>query len=91
MCVFNAVNGSCYEWIQEISSGAIQSIEMSSSNQGVKTHNGDAKMERGPKPKRIRLSEGKQLTLKAMPILQKNYVLTKEVTLFQIFMLSYIV
>ena len=43
----------------------------------MKTHEGDAKIERGPKPKRIRLSEGKKLTLEVMPMLQKNYVLTK--------------
>ena len=43
----------------------------------MKTHERDAKIERGPKPKRIRLSEGEKLTLEAIPMLQKGYVLMK--------------
>ena len=35
------------------------------------------KTETGPKPKRIRLSEGEKLTLEAGAMLQKGYVLTK--------------
>jgi hypothetical protein len=54
----------------------MQSIGWPSSNDRVKTHEGDAKTERGPKPKRIRLSEGEKLTLEAGPIIQKGYVLT---------------
>jgi hypothetical protein len=54
----------------------MQSIGRPSSNDGVKTHEGDAKTERGPKPKHIRLTEGEKLTLEAGPIIQKGYILT---------------
>ena len=43
----------------------------------MKTYEGDARTERGPKSKRIQLSEGEKLTLEAGPIIQKGYVLTK--------------
>ena len=51
------------------------------SNQGVQKYEGDAKIKMGPKPKRIRLSEGKKLTLEALPILHKGEVSTKGVAL----------
>ena len=39
-------------------------------------HDG-GKTETGPKPKRIRLTEGEKLTLEAGAMLQKGYILTK--------------
>ena len=41
----------------------------------MKTHEGDVKIDKGSKPKRIRLSEGEKSTLEAMPMLQKGYIL----------------
>lgn len=43
----------------------------------MKTQERNAKTERGPKPKRIRMNDGEKLTLEAGPMLQKSYVLTK--------------
>jgi hypothetical protein len=62
-----------YAQAQEVSNGAVQSIGRPTSHDGTKTHEGDVKSERGPKPKRIRLSEGEKLTLEAGPIIQKGH------------------
>ena len=75
MRVFNVVNVYYYLEVPEIFCGTIQSIGRPSSNDDVKTHGKDTKMKWGPKPKRIRLSEGNKLTLKAGPLLPKSYVL----------------
>lgn len=61
-----------YAQAQEVSSGAVQSIGGPTSHDGVKTHEGDVKTERAPKPKRIRLSEAAKLTLEAGPMIQKG-------------------
>ena len=59
MCVFNPVYICCYESIQEIYTSAVQSIGRPLLNDCVKTHEGDAKTERGLKPKRLRMSKAK--------------------------------
>ena len=69
ICVFDPVNIYYYEKVQKNSSGAVQSIGRPLSDDGVKTQERNAKTERGPKPKRIRMNDGEKLTLEAGPML----------------------